>query len=146
MIASERPAFFDLSARVKLRLSGTDAFRFLNGQITNNLAKASATSAIQASILNAKGKFAAHVFISKASDTAFLLDADPGLRDELPARLDRYIIADDVQIEDVTEKLSMFHLMTESPAIAAGPMQTVTSNRFGSIGSDLWGDRADAEG
>src|SRR5947208_5070528 len=103
MIASELPDFFDLSSRVKLRVSGADAFRFLNGQITNNLAKASMTAAIQASILNAKGKLAAHVFISRAKDTAFLLDADPELLDELPARLDRYIIADDVQLEDVTK-------------------------------------------
>jgi folate-binding protein YgfZ len=145
MIAPERPAFFDLSARVKLRMSGADAFRFLNGQITNNLVKASATSAIQASILNAKGKLAAHVFISKANDAAFLLDADPELRDELPARLDRYIIADEVQIEDITEKFSIFHLLAESPAAAAGSTRTVTTNRFGSVGSDLWVDREEAD-
>lgn len=145
MIASERPIFFDLSARVKLRVSGADAFRFLNGQITNSLAKATATSAIQASILNAKGKLAAHVFVSKAGETAFLLDADPALREELPARLDRYIIADDVQVEDVTEKFSMFHLMTESPATAIGSARIVASNRFGWKGSDLWVDHAQGE-
>jgi folate-binding protein YgfZ len=144
-IASERPAFFDLSARVKLRVNGADAFRFLNGQITNNLARASATSAIQASILNAKGKLAAHVFISKMNETAFFLDADPELRDELAARLDRYIIADDVQLEDVTEKFSIFHLLAES-AVPGGSTRAVTSNRFGSPGSDLWVDRAEAEG
>src|ERR1051326_4535279 len=82
----ERPIFFDLSARVKLRVTGGDAFRFLNGQITNNLAKASPTSAIQASILNAKGKLSAHVFVSKVSEAVFVLDADPELREELPAR------------------------------------------------------------
>src|SRR4051812_30431815 len=144
MIASERPAFFDLSTRVKLQVSGGDAFRFLNGQITNSLAKASATSAIQASILNPKGKLAAHVFISKANETAFLLDADPELRDEVAARLDRYIIADDVQVEEVTEKFSMFHLLAEAPATIAGLTRSVASNRFGSAGSDLWIDRAEA--
>jgi folate-binding protein YgfZ len=145
MIASERPAFFDLSARVKLRVSGADAFRFLNGQVTNNLAKATATGAIQASILNAKGKLAAHVFISKADDTAFFLDADPELRDELPARLDRYIIADDVRLEDVTEKFSIFHLMAESQATAPESTRAVAANRFGSAGSDLWVERDEAE-
>src|SRR5437899_13006593 len=107
----ERPSFFDLSARVKLRVTGADAFRFLNGQITNDLSKASESAAIQASILNAKGKLSAHVFVSKENDAGFLLDADPELREELPARLDRYIIADDVQIEDLTERFSIFHLI-----------------------------------
>src|SRR5947207_14693955 len=94
----DRPSFVDLSARVKLRVTGADAFRFLNGQITNNLGKASETAAIQASILSAKGKLSAHVFVSKES-SGFLLDAERELREELPARLDRYIIAAYVQIE-----------------------------------------------
>src|SRR5204862_7479088 len=50
----ESGALFDLSSRVKLRISGADALRFLNGQITNDLRKATSASAIQASVLNAK--------------------------------------------------------------------------------------------
>src|SRR2546421_12675941 len=94
----QRPWFVDLSARVKWRVTGADAVRFLNGQITNNLGKASESAAIQASILNPKGKLSAHVFISKEGAAGFLLDADSELREALPVRLERYIIADDVQI------------------------------------------------
>ncbi len=141
----ERPPFFDFSARVKLRVTGADAFRFLNGQMTNNLAKASAIRAIQASILTAKGKLAAHVFVSTESDNVFLLDADPELREELPARLDRYIIADDVQLEDVTENFSMFHLLGESAPTVSGAARAISSNRFGSAGWDVWIPGADAE-
>jgi tRNA-modifying protein YgfZ len=135
---SERRVFFDLSTRVKLRVSGGDAFRFLNGQITNNLAKAGANAAIQASILNAKGKLAAHAFVSKETDESFLLDAEPELRKELAARLDRYIIADDVQVEDVTDDFSIFHFPGESPRTLPGPTRTVAADRFGSNGSDFW--------
>src|SRR3954454_23018414 len=78
---SDSPAFFDLSSRVKLRLTGGDSFRYLNGQITNDLSKATASAAIPAAVLNAKGKLSAHVFISKEGD-AFLLDCDPELREE----------------------------------------------------------------
>lgn len=137
-IRSERPIFFDLSARAKLRVTGRDAFRFLNGQITNNLAKASASAAIQASILNAKGKLCAHVFLSKEIEETFLLDADAELREELPLRLDRYIIADDVQIEDVTDEFSIFHLLGESQPTVSGSIRTIAANRFGSPGWDVW--------
>jgi len=136
----ERPSFVDLSARVKLRVSGADVVRYLNGQITNNLAKATESAAIQASVLNAKGKLSAHVFMWKEGERSFLLDADPELREELPARLERYIIADDVQLEDVTERFSIFHVIDESQPTVAGSTRIVAANRFGFAGWDVWSE------
>ncbi|MFN2624036.1 MAG: folate-binding protein YgfZ [Chthoniobacterales bacterium] len=141
---SERPTFIDLSARVKLRVTGVDVFRFLNGQVTNNLGKARESAAIQASILNAKGKLSAHVFISKEGDAGFLLDADPELGEELPMRLERYIIADDVQIEDITEKFSIFHVLDESQPMITGSTRTVAATRFGFAGWDIWSAKENA--
>jgi folate-binding protein YgfZ len=137
VLSLDAPRFFDLSARVKLRMTGADCVRFLNGQTTNDVRKATASSTIQSSILNAKGKLSAHVFIAMESEGAFLLDADPELRDDLPARLERYIIADDVQIEDVGDRFSMFHFLGESPPSAA---RTISSDRFGMPGWDCWVD------
>jgi folate-binding protein YgfZ len=140
-VSLDVPRFFDLSGRVKLRMTGADCVRYLNGQITNDIRKATATATIQASILNAKGKLSAHVFISMDADGAFLLDADADLREELPARLERYIIADDVQIEDVSDRFSILHFLAEpAPAITA-PARTVSSTRFGMPGWDCWCDR-----
>ena len=104
--------FFDFSARAKFRVTGADRFRFLNGQITNDLRKASETNAVEACVLNAKGKLNAHVFLSALGES-FLVDAEPDLRDALHARLERYVIADDVQIEDVTDEFSLFHVLTD---------------------------------
>lgn len=134
------PVFFDCSRRVKLRITGADASRFLNGQITNDLRKATATSAIQASILNAKGKLGAHVFVSMDAAGAFVLDADSELREELPARLERYIIADDVQVEDVSDQFSILHFLGERPAVGTSS-RTVASERFASPGWDFWSAR-----
>src|SRR5215470_11131054 len=102
--------FFDLSARVKLRVSGADRFRFLNGQLTNDIRKATETKAIEACVLNAKGKMDAHLFVHTNAES-FLLDADPALQSSLQARLERYVIADDVTIEDLTAQLSIFHVL-----------------------------------
>jgi tRNA-modifying protein YgfZ len=133
-----RPAFFDLSGRAKLRLSGADVFRFLNGQVTNDIRKATTTAAIQASILNPKGKLSAHVFLSRDEESVFLLDADLELREELFGRLDRYIIADDVQIQDVTEQFALLHFLGESAPRAGGEARVVASARFGMPGWDYW--------
>ena len=136
--------FFDLSTRVKLRISGADALRFLNGQISNDLRKATADSAIQASVLSAKGKVNANIFISAQADS-FVLDSDPEVREELPARIERYIIADDVQIEDVTESFAIFHVPGEERPTFSRPWRTIRANRFGCPGWDIWPERADGE-
>ena len=134
---SER-AFLDLSTRVKLRVTGADRLRFLNGQITNDLRKANETVAIEACVLNAKGKLNAHFFIAPLGD-AFLIDAEPELREALRARLERYVIADDVQIDDITNQFSLFHVLTDQPpSVEFGRM--VSARRFAATGWDIWTD------
>jgi folate-binding protein YgfZ len=144
LVNPERGAFFDLSSRVKLRVTGADALRFLNGQITNDLRKATADSAIQASVLTAKGKLNANVFISAEADS-FVLDADPEVREELPVRIERYIIADDVQIEDVTDRFAIFHVTGDVNPVPFRPSRTVRADRFACLGWDIWLERAELE-
>src|SRR5438309_1475668 len=128
--------FLDLSERAKFRITGTDRLRFFNGQITNDLRKASETSAIEACILNAKGKTDAHIFVS-ASGESFSVDAAADLRETLKARLERYVIADDVQIEDVTDQFSLFHVLSQqTPALQSG--RIVSVRRFAEPGWDIW--------
>jgi tRNA-modifying protein YgfZ len=130
--------FFDLSKRAKFRITGADRLRFLNGQITNDLRKASETSAIEACVLNAKGKIDAHIYVS-ASGEYFLVDAAPDLRETLKVRLERYVIADDVQIENVTDQFSLFHTLSQpSPALESGRILSV--RRFAEPGWDIWVD------
>jgi tRNA-modifying protein YgfZ len=142
MLAQPRltdPLFFDLSTRVKLRVTGADRVRFLNGQITNDIRNATEISAVEACVLTAKGKIDAHVFVH-AETESFFLDADPGLQSSLQERLERYIIADDVEIADVSAQLSIFHVINrDAPAISASA-KIISTNRFGAAGYDIWCD------
>ena len=132
---------FDLSGRAKLRITGSDRLRFLNGQVTNDVRKATESAAIEACVLSAKGRMNGHVFLSAARD-CFLADADPDLRHALIARLERYVIADDVQIEDVTDRLSIFHVLSPTaPALGDG-WRLVSARRFTESGWDVWIDAA----
>ena len=132
--------FLDLSERAKFQITGTDRTRFLNGQITNDLRKTSETVAIEACVLNAKGKMNAHIFVSALGES-FLVDAEPELRETLRNRLERYVIADDVQIEDVTDQFSLFHVLSEeSPTPEHG--RIVSVRRFAEQGWDIWRDAA----
>ncbi len=128
---------FDLSARTKLRLTGADRIRYLNGQVTNDVRKANANLAMAACVLSAKGKIDALVFIA-AGDGDLLLDADEELREALPARLERYIIADEVTLEDVTDQFALFHLLgEEAPVSPNESWHWRRSRRFGQPGWDL---------
>jgi folate-binding protein YgfZ len=133
------PLFFDLSTRVKLRVTGADRVRFLNGQITDDIRKATETRTVEACVLTAKGKIDAHLFVH-AETESFLLDADPGLQSSLQARLERYIIADDVEIADVTGQLSIFHVINRDTPSTSVSEKIISTNRLGAAGYDIWCD------
>ena len=130
-------AFFDLSERTKLRLTGRDRVRFLNGQTTNDISKATASASVAACILNVKGRLNGYVFVSAPAD-CLLLDGPVELRETLPMRLDRYVIADDVQIEDVTDQFSLFHVLGHPVPSLSRISGIRSANRFGSSGFDIW--------
>jgi folate-binding protein YgfZ len=130
-------SFFDLSPRIKLRIIGADRERYLNGQLTNDVRKANETIAIEACALNAKGKLNAHLFLTVDRD-AYLLDADPELGESLQQRLERYIIADDVQIEEVSAGWSIFHLLGVTPPVLTEQCKIRSAIRFGETGYDIW--------
>jgi len=134
--------FFDLTARTKIRLTGNDRLRFLNGQLTNDVGKATSSKAIAACVLNVKGRIDAHVFVSIVDD-AISIDSDPELREKLQPRLERYLIADDVQIEDVSPQWAMFHVLAPAAPSLPDICRMVSVNRFGQSGWDVWVAAAD---
>ncbi len=139
----EQGAIFDLTTRAKLRLTGADRSRYLNGQMSNDLRKASEENAVHACVLNAKGKVNADIYVTSDGD-AFLIDTDPGMAEALTARLDRYIIADDVQIEDVTEAFALWHLLAPAkPMLSLGDAKLRHAARLGLPGTDVWLARSD---
>src|SRR6266581_4291760 len=128
---------FDFSACAKLRIRGNDRLRFLNGQITNDAGKATESTALEACVLSAKGRMNAYISLC-AAPNCFLVDADPELRESLQPRLERYVIADDVQIEDVSDRLSIFHVLNSSPPALPTEFKIISANRFAGFGWDIW--------
>lgn len=104
-------AIFDLSGRTRLLFSGADRVRYLNGQLTQDLKKLRPGHALPACVTNAKGRLQADVWVAFAGDAEgpVSVDAAPELREALAARLERYIVADDVMMEDVTDNGHLLH-------------------------------------
>ncbi len=147
--------YVDLTDRAKLRLTGADRVRFLNGQVSNDVRDASPERSVYTGVMTIKGKLCADAFVHAGNDF-LLLDAEPELREPLVTRLERYVIADDVTIEDITDSLALLHLIdfaadAGSPhlpelrtALATlGPgVWTVASERYGREGLDIFHEPA----
>ncbi len=96
--------------RAIFRLSGPDAARYLQGQVTQDVQAITEARPTEACVTNHKGKLdAAPIFIFKEETDSYLIDAPLELRQSLFTRLDRYIIADDCALSDVTDTLSLLH-------------------------------------
>ena len=130
-----RGGIADLSVRVELVLTGADRVRYLNGQVTSNVQKLAAGQTQPACVTTAKGKLCAEVLITATAD-ALSIDADAALRENLPARLERYIIADDVTLEDATDTRALLHFIGPPPPALDGAW-CAPSRRFGRAGWDV---------
>jgi folate-binding protein YgfZ len=141
----EGGAFADLSARTKVRLTGADRVRYLNGQVTANVTALGSGRSLAACITNAKGKLSADIVITAHAD-ALLIDAEPEVRESLQPRLEKYIIADDVIAEDVTDDLALFHVFAATlPEGAPAASEVAGSRRYGVDGWDIVAPAASAE-
>ncbi len=130
----------DLSSRGKWRLSGPDRIRYLNGQVTNDVRRASAESALYACVTNLKGRIEGDVYIHVDGDS-LVLDAPAALRESLGMRLGKYLIADDALLEDITDEWQLWHFFGESlvmPGVMSDGCRVVKSQRLNRPGHDLW--------
>jgi folate-binding protein YgfZ len=97
----EGAAWIDLSARGKLRVSGEDRARLLHAMSSNDIQNLQPGDGLYAFFLTAQGRILADANIYNRRETLFL-DTEPEISDKLRSHLDKYIIADDVTIENET--------------------------------------------
>jgi folate-binding protein YgfZ len=93
----ESAGVLDLSFRGRLCLLGNDRVRFLHGQITNDVKKLRAGEGCYAALTTAKGRMESDLNVFNLPDE-LLLDFEPGLTEKISTRLEKFIVADDVQI------------------------------------------------
>ena len=131
-------ARIDCGMPALLEFRGPDAVRFLNGQVTQDVRRLDAeNAALPSCITDAKGRLQFRVWLMKSADGALWVTA-PGVdADALEARITRYLIADDVEVADLSGKWSLVHFTADPGAAPAGVIAR-ESARFGVVGTDWW--------
>jgi folate-binding protein YgfZ len=119
----------DLSCRSRICLTGADRVRFLHGQVTNDVKRLRVGEGCYAAITTNKGKMESDLNIFCLADE-LLLDFEPGLTGKMSQRLEKFIVADDVQIVDVAPHYGLLSVQ--------GPRAEDVVRAIGLFG---WGER-----
>lgn len=95
----EGAGVLDLSFRGRLCVTGADARRFLNGQVTHNVKDLQIGEGCYAALVSARGRLQSDLNIYRL-ENELLLDFEPGLSASVAERLEKFIIAEDAQVVD----------------------------------------------
>ncbi len=109
-------AWLDLSARGRIVVRGRDRARLLHAITSNEVKKMTPGTGCYAFLLNPQGRIQADLCLF-CFDDHFLIDTEPELREKVQAHIKRYIIADQVELEDVTAGTAAIGV--EGPGAAA---------------------------
>lgn len=96
---------YDLSGRSKIALTGGDRVRWLNGMVTNNIRDLALNHGVYCFLLNAQGHVQADLYAFNRGDS-LLVDVEGSQREKVLQLFDHYIIADDVEVADVSPSLA----------------------------------------
>jgi len=94
-------AWLDISARGRIVARGRDRARLLHAITSNEVKKMTPGAGCYAFLLSPQGRIQADLCLFCHADH-FLIDVEPELREKAMALIKRYIIADQVELEDVT--------------------------------------------
>ena len=100
---------FDLGWRAKLAASGDDRVRWMNGMVTGNVRDLAPNRGTYSFLLNPQGHILGDLYIYNRGET-LLLDTDCSQAARLREVFDKYIIMDDVEVTDISEKLTAIGL------------------------------------
>jgi folate-binding protein YgfZ len=103
-IARETVALFDTNWHAIAVLTGPDRVRYLNAIVSNDVQSLTEGQGTLALLLDARGHILAEVEIYVQADQLLVL-SHASLRERTIATLDKYIIMDDVELEDATQRL-----------------------------------------
>jgi folate-binding protein YgfZ len=100
---------YDLSWRSKIALKGSDRTRWLNGMATNNIRDLAAGHGVYNFLLNAQGRIQADLYAFNRGED-LLVDVEGSQREKVLQLFDHYIIADDVEVADISDKVAAIGL------------------------------------
>jgi len=95
--------------RAHIALTGGDRVRWLNGMVTNNIRDLQAGDGVYALLLNPQGKIQADLYAFNRGES-LVVETDPAQTEIVLQIFDRYIIMDEVEVENLAGKFAVIAL------------------------------------
>jgi aminomethyltransferase len=96
-------AWLDLRGRARILARGRDRARFLHNVTSNEIKKMVPGDSCYAFLLTPQGRIQGDLYLLCLADH-FLIDTEPELREKVRQQILRYKVADQIELEDVTEQ------------------------------------------
>jgi aminomethyltransferase len=96
---------YDLGWRAKIKVTGEDRVRWMNGMVTNNTRDLKPNEGNYNFVLSPQGRIQGDMYIYQRGET-LLVDTEQSQREALLKLLDHFIIMDDVELQDVSAELT----------------------------------------
>jgi folate-binding protein YgfZ len=105
--ASEAAGIFDLAFRSALRFTGDDRQTFLHNLLSNDVASLVPGTGCYATLLTQQSKVVADAYVFCERES-IRLEIDRTLQAQARAHLEKFLVADDVEIEDLSDREAAF--------------------------------------
>jgi len=112
-VRDESSGLIDLTSRGRIRVTGSEALMFLNGLVTNDMKTLDANHWMPAVFPNVQGRILAAVRIARTSD-GFLIDTESATHDRVLNTIQRFTLAGDFKVADLTDSTSMLTVQGKS--------------------------------
>jgi folate-binding protein YgfZ len=122
---------FDLSSRGRVEVSGGEAVQFLNGMLTNDVARLEDGAWMHAAFPSPQGRLIASVRVLRDGDR-FIFDTEPATYERVLKYLERYTLAGDFRVRDLTDKTCLVSLQgARAAAVASAALGGDAVTRIG---------------
>lgn len=98
-------AVYDLGWRAKIKVTGGDRVRWMNGMVTNNVRDLALNHGNYNFMLSPQGRIQGDMYIYNRGDS-LLVDTELSQREPLLKLFDHFIIMDDVELADISAELT----------------------------------------
>lgn len=127
--------YYQPTHRSFLQLSGPDAVRFLNGQVTNEISRDLSKVVVPACLCTLKGRVEALIWVTAGEqENSLIIETETEQAESVFNRMDRYLIADDCELTMLDEPLAVVHSIADD---AVGKV----CQRLGANGMDHFGSQ-----
>jgi len=129
---------------IVLAVTGKDARRYLNNRLSNDLRTLQPNEAARAAALTSNGRVEGLFTVFVESAESFLLACDGGNREGVKAALAKFIVADRVNVTDISACAVVAHVAMESSQVRESVSSVATERkllcarmRVSTVGSDV---------